>query len=389
MNICFIANANSVHTRRWVKFFIDRGHNVSIITHSFKEMEGAKIYHLASLVKEDIQNPFLIKIFKFIFGPVHASKFFTFSLNFPLGLIQTSFYIKKIKPDVIHAHFVTNHGFYAAVSRFHPFVLTPWGTDVLVIPKKSSMGKRLTRFVLKKADMITTDGDNTVQAMLDLGAEKDKIRKIYFGIDTKKFSPDKRSPEVRKKMGLNGPSVGIISFRALDPLYNVELLIRSAPFVIKQCPEARFIIVGKGSQGVYLKELAESLKVPEYMSFITFLSDEDFPQYIASADIYVSTALSDSGLAASTGEAMASGLPVLITETGASKDWVDDDRNGYIIPKHDPEFLADKICSLVKDKTKREAFGKANCLLIRERQDYYVEMGKMEEIYQQLVDKCI
>jgi len=105
------------------------------------------------------------------------------------------------------------------------------------------------------------------------------------------------------------------------------------------------------------------------------------------ADIYVSTSLSDSGLAASTAEAMASGLPVIVSDSGDNRQWVDDNKGGFVIPLKSPEILAEKIIYLLKNKTLLKSFGEYNRKIIEERNNYHKEMGKMEKLYEEITKK--
>ena len=386
MKLCFAANADSIHTRRWVSFFVKQGHDVTVVTHSKEKIEGANMIRLPTLFESEIKNPLLLTILKPFFGKLRTGRIFSFGVNLILGLFKAPKIIRNLKPDLVHAHFVSNYGLYAALSGVKPFVLTPWGTDVLVLANKNFLFNRVTKFVLKKADLITSDGDNTIEAVVKLGADPSKIKKIYFGVDTDSFSPSKRDPEYINKI-TSGKKVTVISLRGLDPIYNVELLVKAIPLALKEYPDLFFIIVGRGSQSDYLKQLAKELNVESNVKFIPFLSDDDLRKILASCDIYVSTSLSDSGLAASTAEAMASGLPVLITETGSSKDWVTDNVNGFIISKDSPFFLAEKIILLAKDEKMRKSFGEKNRSIIKERQDYRGEMTKMENLYLKLISE--
>ena len=111
---------------------------------------------------------------------------------------------------------------------------------------------------------------------------------------------------------------------------------------------------------------------------VSGIPHDELPRYLTSANIFVSTALSDAGLAASTVEAMDCGLPVVITDSGDNRKWVEDGVNGFIIPLKDPKTLAEKIIYLLKNPDVGKEFGMRNRKIIEERNDYYKEMKKME-----------
>ncbi len=123
-----------------------------------------------------------------------------------------------------------------------------------------------------------------------------------------------------------------------------------------------------------MKELAGSLNIAESVRFISWVPHDELPRYLTAADVYVSTALSDAGIAASTAEAMACGLPVIITDFGDNRKWVEDGVNGFLIPLRAPEVLAARIIHLLKHEDDRKKFGQANRQVIEERNNWEKEM---------------
>jgi glycosyltransferase involved in cell wall biosynthesis len=222
------------------------------------------------------------------------------------------------------------------------------------------------------------------ESMTKLGIAPEKVNIICFGVDTRKFSPGISSETLRAKLGVyDAPTV--ISLRNLDLLYDVESLVRSVPLVLKSIPESKVVIAGKGSEERKLKELAESLGVSNSIKFVGFIPNDELPQYLNSVDVYVSTSLSDAGIAASTAEAMSCGLPVIVTDVADNRDWIEDGVNGLVIPTKEPKALAEKIIFLLKNEEIRKKFGEVNRKIIEGRNNYYKEMEKMEDIYKELI----
>lgn len=367
MRICYLANASSVHTRRWVKYFVEKGHEVHIISFENAQIEGTAVHVL--------KLPLLVK-----------------SATFPIkvaSIFRTKSILSGIKPDVLHAHYVTNYGFFGALCNFKPFVVTAWGSDILAVGTRiiSIVKAFIARYVLRKANRITCDAQHMKEAMVKLGTAPEKINLICFGVDTRKFSPGEKSEVLRTKLGV-GDSPTVISLRNLDPLYDVESLIKSIPFVLKEIPESKFLIAGKGSEEKRLKELAESLGVLGSVKFVGFIPNDELPQYLNSVDVYVSTSLSDAGIAASTAEAMACGLPVIVTDVADNRDWVEDGRNGFVVPIKNPKALAEKTIYLLEKDDIRKVFGKISRQITEERNNYYKEMEKMENIYKKLTERA-
>ena len=365
MRLCFIGTAASSHVLKWIKYFVEKNHEVSLISLGFVKkvpIGGLKVF---SVKPHDFMNPNnIIKV---------VSLFKTINRM-----------IAKINPDLIHAHQISALAYIVPFLRVHPYILSAWGSDVLIKRYKSKIHSFLASNAIKKADLLHCDGIKTLRALENLGAPSNRIICVNFGVDIDTFSPEKKDTKYRQALGIgNGPTV--ISTRALSPIYNVETLISAIPRVVREIKNANFLICGDGPLKGKLEKLSRKLNISDHTFFTGNISVEELPIYVASSDIYVSTSLSDAGLAISTGEAMACGLPVIITEDPDNRDWIDDGVNGFIVPVKNPDVLADRIIELIKNKHLRMEFGELNRNIIIERNNYNTEMGKMEKEYIKLV----
>ena len=372
LTICFLGDARTadIFTLRWARYFSERGHKIHLF--SFFPFDG-----------ENKENNIELHVIKMKFP--NAGRIKNIFANFPLNLIQIRKEIKKIKPDIIHAQCVTSYGKLAGFLSFHPLVITAWGSDILINPHESLTAKIGTKYILKKADLITCDAEHMKEAMIKLGTTPSKIKIINFGIDTQKFCPGPKDKSLIENLGISDYQI-VISLRSLEPVYDIETLIRAVPLVFKEAPETRFMIAGTGSQEKQLKNLSKSLKVDEKVIFTGWISNETLPNYLRTSDVYVSTSLSDGGIASSTAEAMSCGLPVVITDFGDNRKWIKDRENGFIFQAKNPGSLAQKIIYLLKNEDVRKKIGEQGRKTIKEKNDYRVEMSKMEEIYKELIN---
>ena len=365
MRICYIADAGSVHTQKWVNYFAQRGYEVHLISSrgNSSEFEPGVGLHLLTTIAPRLWS---------------VSKY----LNGLLWPVQARRLIRKIKPDIVDAHYITVNGYLGIASGFHPLILTAWGSDVLLDPKQNWLWKILTKYALNKTEVVICDSQVVHKELLKLGVSPGKIKMIYNGVDTQQFSRQQANEGLKRKLGiLEAPS--IIYIRSLKPVYNVEMLIRAIPLVLRQFPEARFIIGGDGEQKEYLQDLAKSLGISDSTRFIGWIPHNELPEYLASADVYVSTSLSDS-TSLSLQEAMACELAPVVTDLPANREWITDGESGFIVPINDIQALADRITYLLNNNEVRESFGKRGREVIKERAEYEREMEKMEEIYQGL-----
>jgi L-malate glycosyltransferase len=363
MKIFFLAGANSIHSYRWIKYFADKGHEICWIS-------------LAPLTAgEAVRNISFYEIPQF---PIKILSIFK-------AIIRTRKLIKEIKPEVLHAHYAGIYGLIGALSEFHPLIVTAWGSDILISAKSKVQGLFI-KFILSKADLITCDGENTRAAMINLGVRTQKIKTIFFGVDIKKFKPGQQNEKLKKKLAVSYSPI-VIFLRGSNPGYDAQTLIKAIPIILLKIPNTKFIIAGGGEKGDYLINLAKSLKIIGATRFIGQIPNEELPQYLNLADVYVCTSLSDGGISISTAEGMACGLPVVVTDSGDNKKWIEDGKGGFVIPKKNHRILAEKVIYLLKNRKVGLKFGKINREIIEAKNNYYKEMQKMENIYTKLFEK--
>jgi glycosyltransferase involved in cell wall biosynthesis len=215
------------------------------------------------------------------------------------------------------------------------------------------------------------------KAMVKMGVEKEKIKIIYFGVDIEKFCPASNAVSQKNR---------IISLRSFEPVYNLEILIKAIPLVLKEISSAKFVLAGKGSEEENLKKLVKESGVEKSVEFVGLISQENLPKYLQESSVYVSTSLSDAGIASSTAEAMACGLPCIITDFGDNKDWIKNNESGFLMPSKDYKFLAEKIIYLLKNPEERVKLAKNARKVIEEKNNYYKEMEKMEKLYKMFIN---
>lgn len=359
MRICFLAPGNSVHSYRWIRYFADEQHEVhwiSLYPFTTESIPGVIIYDLSD-----------------ISGGI---------LRIARCAWRIRRLVHRIAPNFLHVHSAGIYGLMGVAANFHPLVMTAWGSDIL-INGKSVLKRPIVKHILRKADVVTTDAEHMIAAMERLGKARDRMTLIRFGVDTVRFKPAAPDRGLRERLGV-GADPTVVSLRNFHPIYDIRTLLNSVPYVLARVPSAKFVLVGTGPEEEELKRLAQSLGLGASVKFTGKLPNEDLPGYLASMDVYVSTSLSDAGIAASTAEAMACGLASIVTDSGENRLWITDGLDGYVVPVSDPEQLADRIVNLIMDKRLRKEFGDRGRQVITERNDYYKEMAKMKRIYAQL-----
>jgi glycosyltransferase involved in cell wall biosynthesis len=291
--------------------------------------------------------------------------------------------LRKIKPALVHCHDAGGYAWVATCTGFRPRIVSAQGSDVLIHAKNFGVNRLLTKWALNRADLVHCDGYEMRGEIEQLGVSRENIEIVFFGTDVTKFKPPDNKNALKKAEGLEGPVV--ISTRRLDPIHNIETLIRAMPIILDAVPDAKFLIAGYGSEEEHLKVLSKTSGLDNSLRFLGMIEEVEMVRTLQMADVYVATSLSESGIAASTAEAMACELPVVSTEVGDIRRWVIDGENGYVIPQKDTMALGKRIIYLLNNEKERTRFGKLNRKIIEERNNYFLEMDKMEKIYSKLV----
>jgi L-malate glycosyltransferase len=127
--------------------------------------------------------------------------------------------IKHFQPDILHAHYATSYGLVGALSGFHPFVISSWGTDVMKFPQKNFFAKSILKYNFRSADLLCATS-NTIKEYIGKVTEK-PVTVVPFGVNVNEFKQKK----VTSLFGANDFVIG--SIKPLEPLYNNDVLIKS------------------------------------------------------------------------------------------------------------------------------------------------------------------
>lgn len=293
--------------------------------------------------------------------------------------------------NIIHAHFAYPEGFAGLIAKRatkKPLIVTLHGYDILAEPTVG-YGSRLDfrvnaiiKKVLREADAIVTASSATYSAASEAGCPSRKLFLIPNGVDIKRFSPYVNGSYVRDELGLGDKPV-IFTLRGHKPQYGIEYLIKAAPLVLKEVPNAFFVIGGDGPLFNYHLSLARKLGISENIIFTGRISRSKVVHYYAACNIFVIPSLIEAfGLV--TVEAMACGKPVIGTSVGGIPDIINDGLNGCLVKPRDSENLADKIILLLENPRLIKKMGKAGRKIAEENFSLERRMKRITELYDSL-----
>lgn len=188
-----------------------------------------------------------------------------------------------------------------------------------------------------------------------------------------------------RAIGKEKPSMLILSNRRLEPLYDVATLVKTIPLVTGEAKkDVKFVILGEGSEKGKLIHLARKLKIESHVEFKGVVTKEMLLQHYRDSDIYVSTSKSDS-TSVSLLEAMNFGLIPVVTDIPGNREWIEDQKNGFLFPISDYKTLAEKITHVINKFSNWADFGEKNLTIIQERGVWEDNMKVIEEKFCKLL----
>jgi glycosyltransferase involved in cell wall biosynthesis len=287
----------------------------------------------------------------------------------------------EIKPDLIHAGPVQTCGFITALSGFHPFLLMSWGSDILLETDRNPSLFRITKYTLGCSDWMLVDNGAVRRKVQSIIPYSDK-RFIEFpwGVDISRFNNLRRASKIRALTGWDH-NIIILSTRMWEPVYGILDLIEGFYLAYGKNRKLRLILLGDGSLARQVHEIIENNGLSEVILMPGVISHDNLPEYFGEADIYLSCSLCD-GSSISLLEAMASGLPSIVTSNPGNLQWIQDGVNGWLVPLNDPSAVARAIEAVMNEKKSvLERFSRINKKIISEKADWNKNFSKLLKLY--------
>lgn len=367
LRLFYFAPANHIHTVRWLSAFVNMGHEVHLATTDvdFGNSIPGVIAHDMNV---DETKP----------GPV----------RFMRRWKKVRKIVRDVRPDVLHGHCLASGGAYSAYFGFHPLVITAWGCDILDRPRESPLYWFQTGWCLRRSDLVTVDSEDLKEAVTAFGVSSERVTLVQWGVNLERIRSLLGSSRLRQLANIPQDAFVVLSTRRFEPIYNLETILRAIPKVLDTTKKAiYFVFIGGGSLHRRLESLAKDLGVGEHVRFIGDLAHEKLEECYAGAQVYVSVPQSDS-TSVSLLEAMAAGLPVVVSDVPSNLEWVRDGWNGHIVRRGDSDAIAQVIIRLIADGAARMAFGARGAEIAIEKGDHAANMRKMEDLYLTLVRSC-
>ena len=324
-------------------------------------------------------------------GMLYSCKKSGFSIfQLPLYFISEIIYgikiCRKNKIDLIHSHWIIPHGLIGVIISFFtgvPNIISIHGTDITLF-SKSRLFLILLKYIDHHCSRISVNSSFTYKLLSSCDSHiSDKVFINPMGVDIGKFNHLMRSiPE-------DFSGFRILFVGRLIPWKGVDTLIDAFYIIQQKYPDSRLTIIGEGPEYETLTGKTKILNISHLISFMGMVSDADLMKQYLLADIFVlpSKRINDQteGLGVVLLEAMASGIPVIGSNTGGIPDIIEDGVNGFLVPPGDAAALADRIITLQKNQELYKKFSLNGRRTVEEKYSWDSICKRFISVYHEVI----
>jgi glycosyltransferase involved in cell wall biosynthesis len=274
--------------------------------------------------------------------------------------------LRAIRPHVLHSFLVEPNLLSVFLKPLLPRTLLVWGVRASRVHFENydwlpRLNFRLQCFLSRFADLIIFNSDAGRAFHLGEGFAADKALVIHNGIDTERFKPEAQTRRhLRAEFGIAPDTVLIGHVGRFDPMKDHPTFLRAAALICQQRDDVRFLLVGEGREDYArrLRGLAVELGISEKVIWLG--ARRDMTGIYNALDLFASSSYSE-GFPNVIGEAMACGVPCVVTDTGDSALIVGE--VGMAVAPRDPQALSAALISCM-EKNFRELGAKARARIL-------------------------
>ena len=300
-------------------------------------------------------------------------------------LLSYARYLRRNKVDILHTHSSKAGilGRFAGALAGVPVIIHTvhgWGFHDYQSWLVRALYVGLEKLAVRHTDLLIAVSRENVERGLAEGIGVPSLyRVIRSGIDVSSFRTASRpAAEVRKELGIpeGAPVVGTVG--NFKPQKAPLDFIKVAALVIREIPDARFVMLGDGELLGASRELAASLGIADRVVFAGWR--RDVTDCLHSFNVFLLSSLFE-GLPRSVLQAMSAGLPVVATAAGGTPEAVRDGVTGHVTARGDVEAMARHVTALLKDPARARAFGEAGLKAIGEEFEITRMLRDIEAAY--------
>jgi glycosyltransferase involved in cell wall biosynthesis len=280
------------------------------------------------------------------------------------GIVSALAWARRVRPDVLHAHWALPNGFIGAVvSRLTgiPLVVSIPGSDARVADS-NPLFRLMARSVFRQASLITANSAELRAAVVPLGASPEKFDMIVYGTEPDRLKPDSAGTvSVRQSLGITSDQTMVLAVGRMVPKKGFDILLRAMADAGLADRPVVSVLIGTGDEWENWQRLGRDLGVAERLRWVGSVRGDRIGEYYNAADLLAMPSVSRpaDGLNVCVLDAMSCGKPVVGSAVAGNPLAIADGVTGRIVPEGSPSALATAIADLAMNPELRRRMGAA------------------------------
>ncbi|MEW6125930.1 MAG: glycosyltransferase family 4 protein [Acidobacteriota bacterium] len=420
MKICFLVDARSPIARNWIGYFVERDHEVHIISSypcstddflpatlhqtpvAFANFSRAsKNKKLSATIVNDESlsaNPPISESRKPGLANWQANLTAKLSLAVQHCLLpfdverhvsKIARLFEQLSPDLIHAMRIPFEGILAAKAAPAqvPLLISVWGNDFTLWASRNPLIAGQTVDALKRADALHTDCQRDLQmAIRDWQFASHKPAIILpgaGGIRSDLFYAGEVDESLQAQLNICADAPVVMNPRGIRGYVRNDVFFEAIPLALEQFPQTIFL--GVAMQGnAFAENYVRKLRLENNVRLLPTVTSKRLAELFRLSQIVLSPSLHD-GTPNTLLEAMACGCFPVAGDIASVREWIVSGANGLLCDANDKRSVADALIRALRDAELRDSARAKNLQLIGERADYNQVMQQAEDFYKSLI----
>ncbi|MBM4032643.1 MAG: glycosyltransferase family 4 protein [Planctomycetes bacterium] len=207
---------------------------------------------------------------------------------------------RRLRPDVVHVHWVNRRAYQCWKAGLRPLVLSVWGTDINqhFLPTADPNERRVIGQALAGADLVIVDEPTMAEKCSALAGRKLHTELLHLGVDTRAFRPGyhEAAEQWRRQLGVPPEAKVLLSARVCRWMYNHHLILDAFAQVISRLTAKAVLVIKEynklGSRsdsdyGTELRRQAEKLGIAESVRWLPGVPSAQLPELYALSDVVI------------------------------------------------------------------------------------------------------
>lgn len=303
--------------------------------------------------------------------------------QYPKAMREVSRVLGALNPDLVHAGPVQSPAFLTAAADSWPLLTMSWGSDLLR-GARTGPGRWLAGWTLRRSQAVACDCQTVRRRALELGADPKDVFVFPWGVDLAIFRPG-GAVDLRQQLGLPEEAFVVLSTRSWERPFGIVELVEGFILAAGQRSEIRLVMLGGGSLESWLRRRLAEASVEDRVVLPGRIANDQLPAYYQASDLYVSASHSD-GSSISLLEAMACGLPALVSDIAGNREWIEPGANGWWFATGQASDLSEGLLQAVDARGSLAEMGRRSRAVAEDRADWSKNFAILLRAYQHALE---